>query len=96
MFVRNKEIGLLPASKLFEMPKSTLNGKVNSKEQSIETLVNIRIGRKPLLPEALEKALVSYCLFMENNFWPSYQRRQQDGISNHLSGKDKKFEETVT
>jgi hypothetical protein len=57
-------MGLLRASKVFEVPKSTLKDKVNNNEQNIEKLVNIRIGRKPVLPESLENALVSYCLIM--------------------------------
>jgi hypothetical protein len=82
MAVRNKKMGLLRASKLFEVPKSTLKDKVKSNEQNIEKIVNIRIGRKPVLPESLENTLVSYCLIMEKTifFWPHNRRRQEDGI----------------
>jgi ribosomal protein L13E len=69
MAVRNKEKGLLRASKLFEVPKSTLKDKVKSHEQNIEKIVNIRIGRKSVLPESLENVLVSYCFNMEKQFF---------------------------
>jgi hypothetical protein len=58
MAVRNKEMGLLQVSILFEVLESTLKDKVNTNEQNIEKLVNIRIDRKPVLPETHENALV--------------------------------------
>jgi hypothetical protein len=51
MAAGNKEMGLLRASKVFEVPKSTLKDKVKRTEQSIEKFLNIGIGRKPVLPE---------------------------------------------
>ena len=51
MAVRNREMRLLRASKLREVPKSTFKDKVNSKDQNIEKLRagNIRSCRKPVL-----------------------------------------------
>jgi hypothetical protein len=97
--VRNKEMGLLRASKLFEVPKLTLKDKVKSKEQSIEKLVNIRNSRKSVLPEDLENALVSYRLIMEKQFFGlttkdvkrmEFQLAIKNGIPHLFSGKDKK------
>ena len=42
MAARNKEMALLRAFKLFEAPEYALKNKVNSKEQNIDKLVNIR------------------------------------------------------
>jgi hypothetical protein len=42
MAARNKEMALLRAFKLFEVPKYALKNKVNSKEHNIDKLVNIR------------------------------------------------------
>jgi hypothetical protein len=50
--VRNRETPLLLASKLGEAPKSKLKAKVNSKEQNIGNLVNIRSCGKAFLSEA--------------------------------------------
>jgi hypothetical protein len=65
MAVRNKEVGLLRFYKVFEVPKSTLKNEIKSTELSIEKLVSIPIGRKPVFPVDLESALVSYCLITE-------------------------------
>jgi hypothetical protein len=67
--VRCKEMGLKTASRVFEVPRSTLKDKVNSKETDIEKLINTRLGRKPVLPSNVEEELVSYCLMMEKSFF---------------------------
>jgi hypothetical protein len=59
MGVRNKEMGLLRTSTVFEVPKSTLIHKVKSTERSIEKLVSFRNGRRPILSGGLENVLVS-------------------------------------
>jgi hypothetical protein len=64
MAVRNKEMGLMQASKLYEVPKSTMKGKVNGKEQNTEEVINIRIRWKTVLPETFENSIASYCLIM--------------------------------
>jgi hypothetical protein len=51
MAVRNKEMLLMRASKLCELPKSTLKDRVNNKEQNTEKLVRIRSYSKPVLSE---------------------------------------------
>jgi hypothetical protein len=85
MAVRNKEMGLLRASKLYDGPKSTLKDKVNHKEQNVEKLVNIRIGRKPILPETLENSLVSYYLIMGKQFLDLLSKMSRERHSNwHL------------
>lgn len=58
--VRNKEVGLTRASKIFEVPRSTLKDKANSGEADINTLVNTRHDRKPVLPERLKDELSVY------------------------------------
>jgi hypothetical protein len=42
MAFRKKEMCIMRASKLGEVPKSTLKVKVNNKEQNIEKLFNFR------------------------------------------------------
>jgi hypothetical protein len=59
MIIRNREMGLLRASKVFDVPESTLKHKVKSAEQGIEKLVSVRTCKKPVLPKDLENALVS-------------------------------------
>ncbi|KAJ4452263.1 hypothetical protein ANN_03781 [Periplaneta americana] len=67
--VRNKVMGLQRASNTFNVPKSTLKDKVNSKEEDVDKLVSTKLGRKPVLPFELEDSLVSYCLEMEKQFY---------------------------
>ena len=52
MAVRNKEMLLMRASKLRELPKSTHKDRDNNKKQNVETLVSIRSFNKPVLSEA--------------------------------------------
>lgn len=67
--VRSKEMGLLRASKIYEVPKSTLKDKVNSGEADINKLISVKLGRKPILGGDIESALVKYCLEMECRFY---------------------------
>ncbi|CAH2003568.1 unnamed protein product [Acanthoscelides obtectus] len=62
--VKNKEMGTLKASKAFGVPKSTLIDYVISKKK-VDTLLAIKLGRKPTLTNELEEALVEYALEME-------------------------------
>jgi hypothetical protein len=57
-----KEMGLKRASKVYQVPRSTLKDKGNSKDTNIDKLINTRLGRKSVLPHKLEEELVSYCL----------------------------------
>jgi hypothetical protein len=67
--VRDKEMGLLKASKMFNVPRATLKDCVNSRGKEVEHLVTMRMGRKPVLPAQIENKLVNYCLLMERNFF---------------------------
>lgn len=78
--VRCKEMGLKTASRVFEVPRSTLKDKVNSKETDIEKLISTRLGRKPVLPSNVEEELVSYCLMMEKVFWAQNKRYEANGF----------------
>ena len=48
---RNKEMPLLRASELCEVPTSTVKNIVSNKEENIEKLVNTLGSRKPVLSE---------------------------------------------
>ncbi|CAH1964892.1 unnamed protein product [Acanthoscelides obtectus] len=61
--VKNKEMGTLLASKIFGVPKSTLIDYVISKKP-VDTLLAIKLGRKPALRKKLEEGLVEYALEM--------------------------------
>jgi hypothetical protein len=48
--VRGKEMGLLKASKMFSVPRATLEDYVNNRGKDAGALVTVRMGRKPALP----------------------------------------------
>lgn len=67
--VKNKEIGLLKASKTFEVPRSTLKDYVKKPIEEIQTLLDVPLGRKPILSPQLEDELLEYCLTMERSYY---------------------------
>jgi hypothetical protein len=82
---RKKQMLLLLASTLYEVPKSALKDKANGKEQNIKKLVNTLIRRKPVLPETLENSLLSYSLVMEKTILALSPKLSREWHSNsHL------------
>ncbi|KAK9703811.1 CENP-B N-terminal DNA-binding domain [Popillia japonica] len=76
--VRNREMGYKNAAKYLEVPKGTLERYVKNFEKTAESLVNVRMGRKPInvrmgrkptLPQHLEDLLVKYCVEMDSRFY---------------------------
>lgn len=67
--VRNKEMGFLKGSKLFNVPRSTLENYVNNNTKDPETILKTKIGRKCALGDKLENELASYCKVMDQHFF---------------------------
>lgn len=67
--VKRKEMGLLKASKTFNVPRSTIKDYVKKTEEELEKLLEVPLGRKPVLPSEIEDELVEYCLQMEVSFY---------------------------
>ncbi|KAJ4425867.1 hypothetical protein ANN_27493 [Periplaneta americana] len=68
-------------------------GKVAKRDVDPNILVKERLGRKPILPEKIEKELVEYCLLMESKFYGltrndirriAYQLAVRNGIRNNF------------
>lgn len=66
--VRNKRLGFLKAAKVYNVPKTTLFRLAKMGEGSSKP-TKARMGRKTLLPPALEAQLVEYLLEMEKKFF---------------------------
>lgn len=67
--VKKKEMGFLKASRLFKVPRSTLENYVNNKGKTIDELLDTSIGRKPVLGRELESELVKFCKVMDERFY---------------------------
>lgn len=66
--VRNKQMGYLQASKVFGIPKGTVERYANS-NKTPEELVEVSVGRKPVFSSNLEDELIQYALAMEELFF---------------------------
>lgn len=96
--VKNKEMGLLKASKTYGVPRSTLKDYVKKPLEDIQKLLDVPLGRKPILPVELEDELVEYCMNMECSYYGltardlkrmAFQLAIRNNIANPFS-KDKK------
>jgi hypothetical protein len=55
-------MGFLKASKLFSMPRSTLENCVHHKVKDVHDLLNTKPGRENILSPELEEELANYCI----------------------------------
>lgn len=62
--IRSKQMGYLKACKTFKVPRATLF-RLCKKNVACKT----KLGRKPVLPDLIEKELVQHCLDMETLFF---------------------------
>ncbi|KAI4454143.1 helix-turn-helix psq domain [Holotrichia oblita] len=74
--VREKKMGLRKAVKLYEVPQTSLQRFINS-DKTPEERVNLKVGRKPVLPANLETELVEYLIEMDDRF---YGLRRDDDV----------------
>lgn len=66
--VRNKEMSYLRASKVFEVPKTTLRRLAAQVEKLPEVVVEQKLGRKPVFTDQIEEELVEHLLEMDSVF----------------------------
>jgi hypothetical protein len=66
--VRDKEMGLLKASKIFDVPTAAPKYYAKSRCKEAEDVVTARMGRKPVLPVQIENEIVNYCFIMKRHF----------------------------
>lgn len=67
--VRENRMGTLKAAKTFNVPRTTLQTLSKKTDVSPSKLVSVKIGRKTVLGEDLERELVAYLLQMEESFF---------------------------
>lgn len=66
--VRNDEMGILLAAKVFGVPHTTLQHMARS-EKPTEELLSAKLGQKPVFTPEMESDIVKYALEMESRFW---------------------------
>lgn len=66
--IKNKEMGYLKASKVFKVPKSTLEYYVKN-PKDLDELIATKLGRKPTFSPDIEGELAKYCLEMVQRYY---------------------------
>lgn len=69
MSVKKKEIGLLKASKTYEVPRSTLKDYIKKPTKELQKVFDMPLDRKTVLPPEIEDELDEYCLTMEKCYY---------------------------
>lgn len=67
--IRSKKMGWKKASKIYNVPKTTLMRLSNMRYGTPEEAVSVKRGRRTVLGSKLEDELVNYCLAMEASFF---------------------------
>lgn len=95
--MRSNEMGSYKASRVFNVPQTTLERYAKKQEDATE-VINTKMGRKPVLPDELESELATYCLEMEQKFFGlsrrdvrcmAYQLAKRNDLKNPFSDESR-------
>jgi hypothetical protein len=67
--IRNKKMGSCKASRVFNIPQTTLERYVKDRQKSSSETAKTKLGRKQVLPCEVENDLAEHCLLMERRFF---------------------------
>jgi hypothetical protein len=67
--IRNKKMGSYKASRVFNVPQTTLERYVKDRRKSSSETVKTKLGRKQVLPCETENDLAEHCFLMERKFF---------------------------
>jgi len=73
--IRNKEMGSCKASRVFNVPQTTLEHYVKDRQKSSSETVKRKLGRKQVLPCEAENDLAEHSLDGKKVFWLDNGRR---------------------
>ena len=99
--IRNREMGSYKASRVFNVPQTTLERYVKDRQKSSNKTVKTKLGRKQVLPCEAENDLAEHTLLMERKFFGltmadvmrfAYQLAVRKGIKNLFAREMKKLE----
>jgi hypothetical protein len=67
--VRNNETGNFKASRVFNIPQTTLEHYIKDREKSSIEAIKTKLGRKQVRSWEAENDLAEYCLLAERKFF---------------------------
>jgi hypothetical protein len=91
--IRSKEMGSYKASRVFNVPQTTLERYVNDRQKISSEAMKTKLGRKQVLPCEAENGLAEHCLLIERKFFGltmtdvmrlAYQLAVRNGIENQF------------
>jgi len=97
--IRNKEKGSYKASRIFNVPQTTLEHYVKDWQKSSSETVKTKLGRKQVLPCEAENDVAEHCLLVERKFCGltvadimclAYQLAVRNGIKNQFCKRNEK------
>ena len=96
--VRSGDTGYLRASEYFSVPTATLERYVKDTSRSQGELVNVRLGRRTVLPSKLENKRLEYYIIMDQTYHGlrrqdikrmAFQSAIRNGLKHQFSQKKK-------
>jgi hypothetical protein len=79
--MRNKEMGSYKASRVFNVPQTTLEHYIKDREKSSNEAIKTKLGRKQVLTCEAENDLAEHCILMKRNFfWLDNSRRHESRL----------------
>jgi hypothetical protein len=90
---RNKEKGSYKASRVFNLPQTTLRRYVKDRQKSSSETIKTKLGRKQILPCEVENDLAEHCRLMERTIFDltmadvmhlAYLLAVRNGIKNQI------------
>ena len=99
--IRNKEMGSYKASRVFNVPHTTLECNVKDRQKSASETVKTKLVRKQVPPCEAENYLAEHCLLMERKFFGltvadvmrlAYQLAVRNGIKTSFTREMKRLE----
>jgi hypothetical protein len=97
--IRNKEMRSCKASRVFNIPQTTLEHYVKNRQKNSSETVKTKLGRKQVLPCKAENDVAEHCLLMERKFLGltmadvvrlAYQLAVRKGIKNRFCKRNEK------
>ena len=89
------------ASRVFNVPQTTLEPYVKDRQKSSSETVKTKLGRKQVLPCEVDNDLAEHCLLMQRKFFGltvvdvmrlAYQLAVRNGIKNQFARELKRLE----